>query len=98
MERCVLLVGDQAGTVPEHERHDEEDHGLRQGPQEVAPECRLLRVLQRLVETAGVDVAAVLLTSERSDGTNSTCSLASELGGVLVRALVHLVLKDDDTL
>lgn len=98
VERSELPARDEARAVPEHERHDEEDHRLRRSPQEVAPECSLLRVLKRLVETAGVDFAALLLARQRRDGPDGARSFARELSGVFVRFLVLLVLEDDDTL
>lgn len=98
VERRELLVRDEPRAVPEDKSHDEEDHCLRQCPKQIAPHRSPLRVLERLVEAASVDVAAVIFSSERGNCPDSTCGLASELRRVLVCFLVLLVLEDNYTL
>ena len=79
VERGGLQRGDEARAVPEDERDDAEWHRLRHGPEQVAVKRSAVRPLQRFLEALGIEVAAVLFTSERCDGADCTRSFTGKL-------------------
>ena len=89
---------DKSSTVPEDERDDKEDEGLRERVEEITPDSRLVRLAQGSLQRFRVEPEAVFLTSESSDSANGSGGLARQLRGVFVRLLVGLVLENDNAL
>lgn len=98
MEGRNLAFGHKGGAEPEDEGDHEEDHALRQRIEEVAPDSGPVRLAQGLLQTLAVEITAIILTGQRSDGPDGGGGFAGKLRGGLVRGLVLLVFEYDNTL
>lgn len=98
LKRRSLQLGHKRSSKPENKRNNEENKGLRERIQQIAPERRPIGLSQRLLQTLAVQSETVVLPRQRSDRADRPSGFAGKLSRFLVGFLVGLVLEHNNTL